>query len=375
MSSSNGSAPTANRGLTIQGIDGLVNVPAGEFITNPKARIRRMMKNHLSRNARRVHARLDLATMGFHQELAVVMDKGRIRPLTTGDISKDAEMNEGDVRRALDELDAAGLGERRAVDSGKLRKGKVEIYSWAFPRPPKEEKSVCAHTEKLRWIPEDLKPLLAYANRCRYKLSDDLDEHARTLLLERGPEIARILEEADKAAARLLDEVCAKEPLYKEEKTERTKEKEPPPPASSNGHVHVVEEDEELQVIEAQLEPLPPAETLPAVRAKDAEPVPTFDEFRAVYPGEVDPKSKGEYVKLKPAEKIACVRSLFGYRECGRWKAQNGKFIPMASRFIRDEYWKFKPPDDRAPQDPKMAKLEASVNATRAFARAFRSKT
>jgi len=146
-------------------------------------------------------------------------------------------------------------------------------------------------------------------------------------------------------------------------------------PPSSNGHKPlVVEEDEEPNIIDAEIEePRIPVvtEVLPAV----VEPVPTFDEFRAVYPGEVDPKSKPAYVKLKPPEKIACVKSLLGYRECGRWKAQGGRFIPMASRFITDEYWKFKPPDDRGPVDSKMVNLEANVNATRAFARAFRGKS
>jgi hypothetical protein len=332
-----------------------------------------MMKNHLSRNARRVHARLDLATMGFHQELAVVMDKGRIRPLTTSDISKDTELDECDVRRALDELDAAGLGERRAADSGKLRKGKVEIYSWAKPRTPKEEKRVCAHTENLRWIPDALKSLLAYANRCRYKLSDDLDEHARTLLLERGPEVARILEEADKTAARLLDEVCAKAPLYKEDKTDKTIYKEDPPPLPPplpvNGHKPEVidEEEEEEPLPNKQTQPADPpvVETLPAVIARDAEPVPSFDEFRAVYPGEVDPESKPAFVKLKPADKIACVQNLPRFIRCGQW--QEAQYIPRASNFILKRQWEFDAPPGRGKRAQEKNDMQDLIDMARAM--------
>ena len=69
----------------IQGADGsTIQVQAGEYYFNTKARCKRMMLNSLSADARRVYACLELATMGFQQELAVTMEKGGTRPLTPG---------------------------------------------------------------------------------------------------------------------------------------------------------------------------------------------------------------------------------------------------------------------------------------------------
>ena len=155
--------------------------------------------------------------------------------------------------------------------------------------------------------------------------------------------------------------------LIREEKKSRGERTSSSPP-SSNGHgAVVVEEEDEPQIIEVAEEPRA-VEVLPAVIPPPA-PVPAFDEFKQEYPGEVDPASKRAFERLPPAEKIACMRSLPGYKACGRW--QNLKFIPRASRFIGEEFWKFEPPPDRAPEDPKMASRKTNMAETLAWARVW----
>jgi hypothetical protein len=64
------SAPEG-RPFKITGADGeRIDIPAGEYYFNTKARARRMMLNFLSPEARRVYACMELATMGFQQELS-----------------------------------------------------------------------------------------------------------------------------------------------------------------------------------------------------------------------------------------------------------------------------------------------------------------
>jgi len=136
----------------------------------------------------------------------------------------------------------------------------------------------------------------------------------------------------------------------------------PPPPqpfvnGSGNGTAtspakEEEEEEEEALPIKPPVNPKPPT----AQPELQPEPVPTFDEFQRAYPGEVDPPSKPEFVKLKPAGKVACVRSLAKYRECERWK-KTPQFIPRASRFIREEFWKFEPPPLLSKQSTQSGKL------------------
>ena len=146
------------------------------------------------------------------------------------------------------------------------------------------------------------------------------------------------------------------------------KEGAPPPPPISQVNGHVVEEDEEPQF---QKDPEPEAsaiavvETLPAVIERPVDPVPTFEQFRHVYPGEVDPNSEPEFIKLKAADKIACVSALPRFIRCGQW--QDPQFIPRASNFILRKTWKFDAPPGRGKKAQERSDLEQSVNMIRAM--------
>jgi hypothetical protein len=191
---------------------GTIEIPAGEYYFNTKARARRMMKNSLSPEARRVYACLELATMGFQQELAVIaISKDQTRPITRSDIAKQTGFSEPHVRRSLVELEEQGLAERRGTDDGPLHKGKVEIYSWAVPREPKPKKGSQRAAPIPEWFPQSwksLKPLIT-----RWKLAVSIEKGAAlgSLLQAEGSEVAEAFQKAEDQAKEFLGKICARQ--------------------------------------------------------------------------------------------------------------------------------------------------------------------
>jgi DNA-binding transcriptional ArsR family regulator len=156
-----------------------LGVKSGDWYINPKARARRLMLNSLSAEARRVYACLELATMGFQQELAVTMENGKRRPLTPGDVARQTELHKVNVSRAFGELEDAGLAKREADDGESLRRGHVRLYSWAVPHPtaPNIKEVIARDNNSLPdWIdsrPDD-DPLKLFVNRCKISFSPDI---------------------------------------------------------------------------------------------------------------------------------------------------------------------------------------------------------
>lgn len=217
-----------SKAFEITGADGgSVAIPPAHYYLNTKARCRRLMLNSLSSDARRVYACIELATMGFRQELAVTMENGEKRPLTPGDIGQQTSLRKQDVRDALAELEDAGLIERRSDDGGPLRNRHILIYSWAEPRgAPVEGKGTRAQVPFPSWFPqswEPFKPLIK-----RLKLSISIDEVSARGYFDDGAEVARTYEKAEKEVARFLERICArpKKPrINKEERNEIKKER------------------------------------------------------------------------------------------------------------------------------------------------------
>jgi hypothetical protein len=233
----NGKGPSS---LQIRSASGEpIDVPNGEYYLNPKARPRRMMLNSLSKDARQVYACLETMTMFFRQELAVVMEKGILRPATPTDIVQRTGLDDQRVRRGLEELEDQGLGERQADDGGALRKGHVNIYSWAEPRSIKckEDNSGAPLESSLHFPPEwaALQPLIN-----RWKLEFNLDESSCALLLSEGEAVARAYQEAEKLARAFLERVCAhprpnKEEIKERNTSERNTHTEDQPSLATNG--------------------------------------------------------------------------------------------------------------------------------------------
>jgi hypothetical protein len=183
-------------------------VPDGDYYFNTKARGRRMMANTLSSDARRVYACLELATMGFQQELAVTMERGEQRPLTPTDVLQLTGLSRQNVRRGFEELEDAGLALRQAPDGGALRKGNVLLYSWAVPREPKKEDCSRARLQLPDWFPDSWEPLKPLISRYKYSLTDD--EVVARAYKEEIDAAARAYKEAEMVAVRALEKICAR---------------------------------------------------------------------------------------------------------------------------------------------------------------------
>lgn len=227
--SSNGSA----KSFQITGADGAkIEIQPGEYYFNSKARCRRMMQNSLSSEARQVHACLELATMGFRRELAMVKEERPIRPI---EIADQTGLQKQNVSRALTELEEQGLAMRRSVD------GKVEIYSWAVPKPATKEPGNRARLPIPSYIPHSWEPLIALAKR--WKLEFTVDEVSALDYEDEGAEASQKLLDALAVARAFFDKVCAPLPLNKEERKERNIRKESsssfleePELTTTNGH-------------------------------------------------------------------------------------------------------------------------------------------
>jgi hypothetical protein len=216
-------------------------VPEGEYYINPKARPKRMMLNSLSKEARQVYACMELHTMGFQREIAVVLDNGKERALTLADVQRETELDLPNIRRAFRaELEPQNLAKRRPIDGGSLKKGNVELVSGAIPKLPESRKAKNvgrARPQFPDWFPVEWNPLKLLIRRLKVEVpasiedarflnshdEEDREEAARVLIL-RGEAVALDLEKAEKAARAFLDDVCAhrdSEALLRKKETER----------------------------------------------------------------------------------------------------------------------------------------------------------
>lgn len=204
-------AARAPNSVVIEGEAGPVEIPAGEWYINTKARARRrMILAGLSEAARKIDACLELHTMGYKSELAVKMVGGKQVHLTPADVINEAGISKRDFRRGMDELKAVGLGERRGADDGPLHKGKVELYSWGIPRETQASKKEAARAPFPAWFtfPKD-SPLACLVNRLKLRLLPEIEGAARAPFLEKLQEAARRWEEGEKEVIALLKGVCA----------------------------------------------------------------------------------------------------------------------------------------------------------------------
>jgi IclR helix-turn-helix domain len=120
-----------------------LGVKPGEFQVETTARLQLAMKSREWPEKQRVWACLSLATMGFNQELAVKLEKGKVVPLTQTDIAKQTGIAVNNVHRCVLDLESEGWLKRIPVDEGRgLRKGEVQIHCYAIPRPPKKPRAI-----------------------------------------------------------------------------------------------------------------------------------------------------------------------------------------------------------------------------------------
>jgi DNA-binding transcriptional ArsR family regulator len=252
------------RPFRIQGVDGPIEVPPKHFYFNTKARCREMMKRPISGYARRTYACLELATMGWQQELAVIREAdGNIRPMYPRDIVSQTGLSKQNVRRALVELEENGLAERRDTD------GRIELYSWATPRPVKKETGSRARLPLPDWFPDSWAPLRATIKRLKAEVS--IDEVVARDYLEEGAAVARLAQETEMVVSAFIKKLraqppkpCAQTTVYKEERTKELQITEEPSSSSP------------VQDATTTTSPVPEPDPLPPVAAVEPEPPKTL---------------------------------------------------------------------------------------------------
>jgi hypothetical protein len=311
----------------IKGADGPIAIEYGEYYFNTKARGRRMMQNSLSSEARRVYACLELATMGFQQELAVRMVDGEKQPLTRADISEQTGLSKQNARRGLVELEDEGLAERRPIIAEvPLQKGNVAIYSWATPRPKPEKKRESRATPFPVWFPTSWEPLKPLVKRLRLQLPADLGV-ARDSLLAEGEEVADDFQKAEMGVRKFLERVCAQTRPNKEERTERT---------LKENNVPQVSELVLSTLTHSYGQPIPETDKLPRQLAAIAAAV------------QVDDASLCRWIEAKTAEKRRkryTIESLGFYVHAAAtdllpWLMQHPELVAQAERASRMNLWK-----------------------------------
>ena len=339
----NGSKKT----LTITGADGRpVEIEAGAYYLNPKARCHRIMREPLSGEANRVHACLELATMGFRQELAVKLERGRKVPLTPADISQQTGLIKQNVRRGLAELERAGLAERRPADgSSSLQKGKILIYSWAVPRqksPHTLDNEVIARDYQ---IPPSWKPLIAVSKRLKIKLDPEKLKNLQDDDIRAGEVVARDYQQAEMVVARFLEGVSARlpnAPAIRKEikgKIRTTKDTHTPaapvsaPPVPVPVEAPVVRVSSPLPSQEEKPKPEPPKEPHPRGSRNGFT---RLDEFLRRYPDRSDPLgARMAYGKANtPESENACHACLDRYLESDQ--VHRG-IVMRADRWLKEQ--------------------------------------
>ena len=209
---------------SFDGADGEVRIPDGKWHITPNARFEHLLKSGLSGRALRVYAYLQLKSMNRRGELCAHDLQGE-QPVTIDEIAAAVDLDKADAGRCLDELDAAGLGERRPAKDGTRRK---LIYSYAEPREPKPDREMVRAPFFPDWFPDHLPSLRAYLIRRRFKDFPQDENGTRAIFLDKCEKGARLLNELDELFAREENSAGAHPRPNNEDRT-TYKEQSPPP--------------------------------------------------------------------------------------------------------------------------------------------------
>jgi hypothetical protein len=346
--------PNNNHSFQITSGDGEpIDIPAGEYYFNTKARARRMMLNSLSSDARRVYACLELATMGFQQELAVKIERGRKVPLTPADIVHQTELSKQNARRGMAELEVQGLAKRVATDGGDLRNGHILIYSWAEPHEKCKEKGSHARLPLPEWFPKSWEPFKPFIKRLKISLPEKV---VALDYLEEGAIVAQDYQKVEKVVRDFFKRVCAQTQPNKDEITERTPER--------------TEERERdvtpKPVAEPKIPPAPPPPPQPssAIAVQDPEQERRWEFLRHVFKGCGKPVSvmraaacRAEFFKHPPPVQERIMEDA-ALRSESVWDKPQFTTAPL--KYLQSQIWDTEPIQRRTlPRQPSTRQQES----------------
>ena len=106
----------------------------------------------------------------------------------------------------------------------------------------------------------------------------------------------------------------------------------------------------------------------PAVKAEEED---HYFTFRRLYPSRMfdEPKAKPSFEELPPDEQRKCIERLLIYLRCERWQDREGRWIPLASNWLKS--YECDPPPLFYKQDEQEKQAE-SIQRTADIARVFR---
>lgn len=249
---------------SIRGANGETKqIPDGEWYVNMKARCLHAMRDERACLDARVDAYLELHSMGFRREWAVLMEPGgAIRDVQPIDIAKALDVPPRHVRRALEALEARGRCKRAADDDNSLRRGHLRIYCWAEPKAETAEMRQRAAAFPA-WLTDSYPVFSSFLKRTRRTLLDG-NAAARDRISDLE-EAEKRLREAINEAARVADLLCAKPQSGAANRKKETTEKKEGSAAAAF--------DEKLDTVEPASNPEPAPH--PAAAAKDENQTPS----------------------------------------------------------------------------------------------------
>ena len=249
-------------------------IPKGRWYMSAKARPERLQRNDLSREARQVYACLELGTMGFSQEVALMRKGDRDVPMTFAFIAERTGLRRQHIHdRYWPELEREGLVAKRAINPElPLQQGNIELISWAEPKAPKQD-SVPARGYRIpEWAPPSWSDAESTVGRFlkRFKVESTADFVPARGYIEEVEAAAREYEKAETSLRALLDLSRAPN-AYKEERNERNERNIQSPSSSSS-----LAQEPTTTTEEPEPEPPKPTEPPPPPAS---EPEPEPEEF------------------------------------------------------------------------------------------------
>jgi hypothetical protein len=191
-----------------------LGIKEGEYFIDSKLRARRAMKSACFSGPARIHIYLGLATMGFHQELAVRLEAGKQVPVQPADVCAATGLSRKHFREWMNCLEAHGLAKCEG-----WTKGRVKLYAYAVPRDVDPRKIVPRAGTIFDGCPPDLASSL---NHFRIRFSDGFVPDAGTI--EELERLARVAKEAESSLRAYANGLRARN-AYKEERKERNIER------------------------------------------------------------------------------------------------------------------------------------------------------
>jgi len=277
-----------------------LGIKEGDYFTDSKPRARRAMKSACFSGPARIHIYLGLQTMGFQQELAVKMEAGKRVPVTPADVCAATGIDRRHFRQYMNCLESMGLAKIEG-----WTKGRFKIYSYAVPRPVDPQKIVTAAVTSFAGCSPELSSLLK-----RYRIHVPKDFVTSPVTIQELQRLAEVTKQAELSLRQYIE--CHRDgAAYKEER---------------NGKKHIERNHPSSSAVRSD-----------KPKAEEEDRRDLYQEFKSAYPVEHfdEGKTKPSFKAKPKPEQRRVLERLQIYLSCDRWKDDEGRWIPFASKWLQ----------------------------------------